>query len=228
MKLSLTIFAILRLSCALRIRPEARHAGPRDIKRTAQDPQYNNNAHVSSQLGCGPQPSKKPIPWWKFPNTDNGEMNALTGQQLAPFLDSDDDGDCKNVANSAVCPLSTCYTNNGLGGSQCGPRARCLKGYCQCNFGWKPAGNTQMTRGWTGLEALTVWTNTQSMGCTVRCSTLSCSEVPQVKGCFDDHVKHEEDDNGDDQGQGGLETDGLHLGAIKAPGADAGSVGQAI
>ena len=53
----------------------------------------------------------------------------------------------------------------------------------------------------------------------MRCDSLSCAEVPQVQGCFDTPVRQAEDHVAHDQE---LATDGLHLGAIKAPGADAG------
>ena len=41
-------------------------------------------------------------------------------------------------------------------------------------------------------------------------------------GCFEHRVTHDDENVAADKGQGELATDGLHLGAIKAPGADAG------
>jgi hypothetical protein len=78
-----------------------------------------------------------------------------------------------------------------------------------------------MTRGWSGLEALTVWVDAYTAGCTERCDSLACSEVPQIKGCFEGRYG----DEGEGKGQADqkdLTMDDLHLGAIKAPAADEG------
>jgi hypothetical protein len=85
-----------------------------------------------------------------------------------------------------------------------------------------------MTRGWSGLEALTVWVDAYTVGCTERCDSLACSEVPQIRGCFDGSTIHSDEDKGKGKSQtdqGDLTTDDLHLGAIKAPAADPGTGG---
>jgi hypothetical protein len=153
-------------------------------------------------------------------------MNALTGQQLPPsdVVKGEGDGSIARYSNvddvdDYTCPISHC--DRGPLASNCGPHARCIKGYCQCNLGWKPESGMGMARGWSGLEALTVWSGAASDGCLVRCDSLKCSEVLQVKGCFDRRLKHDDEDEGDFEGHDGLETDDLHLGAIQAPGADA-------
>lgn len=82
-----------------------------------------------------------------------------------------------------------------------------------------------MIRGWSGLEALTVWVDAYTAGCTGRCYSLACLEVPQVRGCFDGSMIYSDKDKGEGKSmtdQEGLTTDDLHLGAIKAPVADAG------
>lgn len=230
MKLLLTLLAFLQLSHTLHVNVEARNARLKELKRTTQDPTLDDLAGLSAENSISAQKPKKPIPWWKLPNTDNGEMNALTGQQFYPFGDDDDNNNSDDTETTAdttsgkgICPINQCQSSGILAKDYCGPHARCLNGYCQCNFGWKPASNIPMARGWTGLEVLTVRVDmAYQTGCTVRCDSLSCSEVPQVKGCFDEQVKHDKDDSLDAGGHQELATDGLHLGAIKAPGADVG------
>lgn len=205
MELLLTILTLLHLSHAL-------HAQRRTEVTTTQ---------ILKRQGM--------TPWWKLPNTDNGESYALTGQQYGPFDDYDDSTSSSSntygastPADTRVCTINQCQNSGVLNKQYCGEHARCLNNRCQCNLGWKPDEYTQVARGWIGLEALTVWIDANTAGCTERCDSLSCSEVPQKKGCFDGGVKHE-DNVGQGQGfQGGLATDSLHLGAVKAPGADAG------
>ena len=170
----------------------------------------------------------RPMSRWKLPNTNNGETNALTGPQVHPFDDSasvsDNDG-TGPLTSHFVCPISRCQGSWILDRSHCREHARCLSGLCQCNLGWKPVGSTSMIRGWSGLEALTVWVDAYTAGCTERCDSLACSEVPQIKGCFDGSMIYSDKDKGEGKSmtdQEGLTTDDLHLGAIKAPVADAG------
>lgn len=174
----------------------------------------------------------RPISWWKLPNTNNGETNALMGPQVHSFDDSAsvsaNDG-TGPLTSHFVCPLSRYQSNGFLDRFHCGEHARCLSGLCQCNLGWKPVGSTSMARGWSGLEALTVWVDAYTAGCTGRCYSLACLEVPQVRGCFDGSMIYSDKDKDKDKGEGkgqadqeGLATDDLHLGAIKAPVADAG------
>ena len=224
MKLSLALLAVLQLSHALHVRHEADKSGIQELKRTTQNAASNDITGTLSVEDGNVQKPKKTIPWWKLPNTSNGEMNALTGQQFYPFDDENNSNDdsASTTAGNDICPISQCQGSEVLNKFYCGQHARCLRSYCQCDFGWKPASNTPMARGWTGLEALTVWVDAYDAGCTERCDSLSCSEVPQVKGCLDDQVTHDDNNDGDNLGQEGLATDGLHLGAIKAPGADAG------
>ena len=231
MQLLITLLAFFQLSYALHIRAAARNIPSRVTERSTQDASIDLTQSDTTNAANAKKP-KKPIPWWRLPNTNNGEMNALTGQQFYPFDDEDDDyesnDDASNPSGDQVCPLTQCPTSGELNKDYCGPHARCLGGYCQCNLGWKPESGVATARGWTGLEALTVWADNTYTGCTARCNSLSCSEVLQVKGCFDGSVKNNDNDVTNNMDQESLATDGLHLGAIKAPGADAGIDGQAI
>lgn len=122
-------------------------------------------------------------------------MNALTGQQLAPFPDSNSHEDNptpagysdKDDINDTTCPISHC--GRGIWPSDCGEHAHCINGYCQCVLGWKPAGGMGAVRGWTGLESLTVWSGAANEGCMERCDSLTCEEVEQYEGCFDGEVE---------------------------------------
>jgi hypothetical protein len=229
MQFSFTLLAVLHLTHALHIRPEARNTRLKALERSTQDAASTDLIQSHTTDAVSTQKRKKPIPWWKLPNTDNGEMNALTGQQFYPFEDEDDNSgssdDTDGTADTGICFLTQCENSGVLNKDYCGPHARCLEGYCRCNLGWKPESNVAAARGWTGLEALTVWADNTYTGCSVRCESLSCSEVPQVMGCFGVPAKDsEENDNAESSKE--LATDSLQLGAIKAPGADAG-IGQA-
>lgn len=82
-----------------------------------------------------------------------------------------------------------------------------------------------MTRGRSDLEALTVWADAYTAGCTERCDSWKCSEVPQIKGYFDGSMIYSDKDEGKGRSQTdqeGLAPEDLHLGAIKAPAADDG------
>lgn len=228
MKLSLAILVLLQLSHALRNGQKTRITGSRQLKRTAQDAVPNEPTDTLITDGSSAKKPKRPIPWWKLPNTDNGEMNAISWEQFYPF-DNDDsnseNADTGITADNSGCSINQCQSSGVLGKYYCGRNAKCLNSYCQCNLGWKPASDVPMSRGWSGLEALTVWVDSYNSGCTERCNSLSCSEVRQVKGCFDQHVMHDASDTEDNESQESQEdlaTDGMHLGAIKAPGADAG------
>ncbi|KAF1931044.1 uncharacterized protein M421DRAFT_364883 [Didymella exigua CBS 183.55] len=229
MKLSLTLLGLCTSSHALHNRRSTRTTDSQQLRRTVRDTVSDSLIEASSTDSPYPTKPKKPLPWWKLPNTENGEMNAISWTQYYPLNNdgeshSEEIGTGVSVGNN-VCPINQCQSSGVLGQFYCGQNARCLQNYCQCNLGWKPANNVPVSRGWTGLEALTVWVEDYSSGCTERCNSLSCSEVPQVKGCFDQHVRHTYNDEGSGQAQGGLEglaTDVLHLGAIKAPGADGG------
>lgn len=228
MKLTFAVLALSHFSRALHMKQADHNAGSRQLRRTAQDTSTDFTSIPATEDPV-PGKSKKPLPWWKLLNTDNGEMNAISWSQFLP-LDSDDDSDSDSTytgigTGNSVCPINECKSSGVLGKYYCGANARCLNSYCQCNLGWKPASGVPTSRGWSGLEALTVWVDDQSPGCTERCDSLSCSEVAQVQGCFDQHVAHADKDEGrgqDQEDQGNLETNSLHLGAIKAPGADAG------
>lgn len=222
MRLGHTLLGFLQLSRALQAGLELRDAGSKDVRITLQDSDSNDATKALVTDVANTRNPKEPIPWWKLPNTNNGEMNALTGQQWYPFDDGDENaGDVTaSTTTAGVCPLSQCQSSGNLGNANCGPNARCIKSYCQCNLGWKPASNKQMVRGWNGLEALTVWAKTTDTGCTALCDTLSCSEVPQVKECFGGPVTTDNDKSESNEGSEQLATDGLHLGAIKAPGSD--------
>lgn len=226
MKLSLTLLALLQFSYALHIGESPRITRSRQLKRTAQDEGSNGLTGILSLDSSNAKNQKTPIPWWKLPNTDNGEMNAISWSQFFPFDNSDaDTSETGAIGEENVCPISQCQSSGVLGKHYCGQNARCLRNYCQCNLGWKPTSNLAMSRGWTGLEALTVWVSPYNSGCTERCDTLSCLEVQQVKGCFDQHITQDTKNAGKNDSEGSQEdlaTDGLHLGAIKAPGADAG------
>lgn len=232
MKLTFAVLALLQISHALHIKQAVHNAVLQQLRRTAQDTS-TDFANLPTTGDPIPTKPKKPLPWWKLPNTDNGEMNAISWSQFLP-LDSDVDSDdasssaSTNIgigAGNNVCPVNQCKSSGALGKYYCGANARCLNSYCQCNFGWKPASGVPTSRGWSGLEALTVWVDDHSSGCTERCDSLPCSDVAQVPGCFDQHIAQADKDEGKDQSQedeGNLETNSLHLGAIKAPGADTG------
>lgn len=228
MKLAIAALVLSQTSHALHIKKDIYDTETRQLKRTAEDAS-DDLADAMSTNGPGSRKPKKPLPWWKLPNTDNGEMNAISWSQFLPF-DNDDDSATNNedagiTVGNSVCPVNQCKSSGVLEKYYCGANARCINSYCQCNFGWKPASGVPTSRGWSGLEALTVWVDDHSSGCTERCDSLSCPEVAQVHGCFDQHVPHaDNNDKGDpDQNdQESLETDFLYLGAIKAPGADTG------
>lgn len=228
MKLISFVLVFSQFSHALHIKQELRNTGSRQLKRTAESAS-NNFANSLPADDPDSKKPKKPLPWWKLPNTDNGEMNAISWSQFLP-LDSNDESDSDSTntgitAGNSVCPVNQCKSSGVLCNYCCGANARCLNSYCQCNFGWRPASGIPTSRGWIGLEALTVWVNGNSSGCTERCDSLSCSEVAQVQGCFDQNVGHANKNEGGNEEQEDSEdlaTDGLHLGAIKAPGADAG------
>lgn len=226
MKLLPTLLGLLTISHALHIRDSTRTAVSQTLRRTAQDAVSNNFIEASSTDTVDTKKPKKPLPWWKLPNTENGEMNAISWTQYYPFNNdrksSSDISETGIAAGNNVCPINRCQSSGLSGKFYCGQNARCIRDYCQCNLGWKPTSNVPLSRGWTGLEALTVWVDDHSSGCTKRCDSLSCSEVPQVKGCFDQYATSAYNNEGSDQAQGdqeGLITDTLHLGAIKAPGA---------
>ncbi|KAH6614923.1 hypothetical protein C7974DRAFT_56132 [Boeremia exigua] len=221
MILSVTLFALVQLSRASQLGDEPEYFSRRQVRRTTQSSGLHD---LSARLATG-EPKKIP-PWWQRPNTDNGEMNALTGQQLYPS--GDENGDYSNdkegsSTGGSVCRIKQCQSSGVLSKYHCGQHARCLRDYCQCDFGWKPVNDTPTARGWSGLEALTVWVDAQNLGCTERCNSLSCVEVPQITGCFDSQVTHESknyDGSTQDPSTEGLATDFLDLGAIKAPSAD--------
>ncbi|KAF3043399.1 hypothetical protein E8E12_004880 [Didymella heteroderae] len=232
MKLTFAAFALSQTSHALHIHQGIYNAGSRQLKRTARDASNDFTDILPTEDPDSRKP-KKPLPWWKLPNTDNGEMNAISWSQFLPFDSNSDSNSDRNsdstgtgiTAGNSVCPVNQCKSSGVVGKHYCGANARCLNGYCQCDFGWKPASGTPTSRGWTGLEALTVWVDNNGSGCTERCDSLSCSEVSQVQGCFDQQAALSDKDEGKDQKQGDLghlATDSLHLGAIKAPGADNG------
>lgn len=239
MRSLVTLLAFFELSCvALHVRQTAEEPNKQERNRLEQDAVSIDNTIAVSSVQIPP----KRVPWWKLPNTNNGEMNALTGQQLRPFPDDDgDDNDddteqisdysADNDDNNGSCRIKPCQGSGTLNKPYCGPHARCLQGYCRCDVGWKPAGNSAKARGWTGLEALTVWADGYDAGCTQRCDSLSCAEVPQLEGCFvhrgTTHQNQNQNQNNegsikDQADEGDLATDTLHLGAIKAPGIDGG------
>lgn len=231
MRLTVVVLALLQIAHALHIKHAVHNAGSRQLRRTVQDAP-TESTNIPTTDDTLPKKPKKPLPWWKLPNTDNGEMNAISWSQFLP-LDSDDDSDDNSDDNSesasvlpgtgagnSVCPVNQCNSSGVLGKYYCGANARCLNKYCQCNLGWKAASGISSSRGWSGLEALTVWVDDHSSGCTERCDSLSCSEVPQVVGCFGQHLAYPHNNEVEDHEN--LETNSLHLGAIKAPGADAG------
>lgn len=228
MKLAIAALVLSQTSHALHIKKDIYDTESRQLKHTAEDDSINF-ADATSTNGPNSRKPKKPLPWWKLPNTDNGEMNAISWSQFLPIDTGDDSAtnseDTGIKAGNSVCPINQCKSGGVLEKYYCGANAGCINNYCRCNFGWKSASGVPTSRGWSGLEALTVWVDDHSSGCTERCDTLSCSEVAQVQGCFDQHVPHADNVNEGDQGrkdQGSVETDFLHLGAIKAPGVDAG------
>jgi hypothetical protein len=228
MKLTVALLALSQISHALHARQYPHDTELLQVKRAVEDASIDSMDALPKNKPMLKR-QKKPLPWWKLPNTDNGEMNAISWSQFLP-IDSNDNSDSQSTnvgieAGNSVCPVNQCKSSGVLGKYYCGANARCLNSYCQCNFGWKPAKGTPTSRGWSGLEALTVWVDDHRSGCTERCDSLSCSEVPQVQGCFDHDVTHANKNKGEVQNQEDSEdmaTDGLHLGAIKAPGADAG------
>ena len=174
---------------------------------------------------------RRSISWWKLPNTNNRGIDVPKGQQIRPFdhnvSENNNDGPGLFTSN-LVCPISRCPSDKFLDKVHCGEHARCIGDLCQCDLGWKPIGSTSMTRGWSGLEALTVWADAYTAGCTERCDGLACSEVPQIRGCFDGSTIHSDKNEGKEKSQTDQEspsTDDLHLGAIKAPAADPGTGG---
>src|SRR5690242_5458859 len=87
MRSLVTLLAFFQLSCvALHIRQTAEEPNEQEQNRLEQDAVSIDIIAVSSV-----QVPPNRVPWWKLPNTNNGEMNALTGQQLRPFPDNDND-----------------------------------------------------------------------------------------------------------------------------------------
>lgn len=228
MKLLLASLTTMQILYALEMRSDAESPKRYKFRRIAHDAALQD---ATGKLAAASNNQERPgesIPWWKLPTTNNGEMNALTGQQFYP---SDDDVSSSgneapnNPPKNPICPINRCHSSGVLNKHYCGEHARCLNGFCQCDFGWKPAGDTPVARGWSGLEALTVRVDVYTAGCTKRCKSLSCSEVSQLKGCFDRGISHSDSvQNGEQMqtDQNALATDGLHLGAVKAPAVDAG------
>lgn len=221
MRPSLNLTVLLQIACtALYLQHKTENSGRRTSIRSEQ---HATRQSLNVDLPAHIPP--RPTPWWTLPNTNNGEMNALTGQQLHPFDDGDDgfsnDYDTDKTDSSRFCHIKRCQSSGNSDKHRCGQHARCLRNYCQCDFGWKPGSDTPTARGWTGLEALTVWIDAYVAGCTERCDNLSCLEVPQTKDCFANQIAYKNDNiDGATHTQMSLEdlaVDSLHLGAIKAP-----------
>lgn len=132
------------------------HKCPRDFR-----------CHLSSSSTSVPSATRTPHS--KPPQGE--EFNALTGPQLVGF---------GNLGGKKEqCPLRKC---GGKAGTECGPGARCSKGYCACPAGYKgDSGNA--LRGRSRPEALTVYVD-PGIACDTPCQVLFCPEVERVRGCF--------------------------------------------
>lgn len=119
------------------------------------------------------------------------------------------------------CPIAKCDTNKASIG-KCGKNARCTRGYCVCDLGWR--GSVKHGQGWRGNEGLgvlTVYIHPET-ACDVKCDTLSCKEVPQldVGVCWkSDGTKYIEDAQAEGSGSGSVSGLGTVI--------DSGAVGQA-
>jgi hypothetical protein len=226
MGLLIIILALSQLSHALHFGHKTKDTTRHMLKHVPQ----NEAAQSPATTGTNLKRPSRPILWWKLPKTNNGEIDALTGQHFHPFDESangSDDDSTGPLNSHFICPINRCQSSGIFDMFHCGEHARCISSFCQCDLGWKPVGSTSMTQGWSGLEALTVWVDAYTAGCTERCDSLSCSEVPQIRGCFDGSKIYSDKDGDKGEGKGhadqkDLTTDVLHLGAIKAPAADAG------
>ncbi|KAH7414247.1 hypothetical protein DE146DRAFT_639735 [Phaeosphaeria sp. MPI-PUGE-AT-0046c] len=119
------------------------------------------------------------------------------------------------------CPIHKCNTGDSSIGT-CGKNARCTRGYCVCDLGWRGAPrHGQGWRGNEGLRVLTVYINPET-DCDVKCNSLSCKEVSQV----DVGVCWKSDGNVYNQ-DAQTEVSGSDLGGGLGSVVNAGAVGQA-
>ncbi|KAH7385782.1 hypothetical protein BKA66DRAFT_569616 [Pyrenochaeta sp. MPI-SDFR-AT-0127] len=82
-----------------------------------------------------------------------------------------------------ICPLRACTNADLL--TSCGEKARCVRGHCICDTGFKGTSSFgPVIRGFDDLQALTVWVD-PGLACDVPCDDLSCAEVEQVRACFE-------------------------------------------
>jgi hypothetical protein len=221
------VAAVSTAICSASTQRAERNPAAPEVKRTAQsDPTFidtNTNPYFKCRKtprapGC--RRLKNP---WLLPNLEGNEMNALTGPQLWDFDDGLPEVPETLPTSSDVCPVDPCKVT---GPSACGLYARCVRGFCVCELGLKADDSLGVqVRGWDGLEEVTVHVQ-PGANCIVPCDTLACKEVAQVEGCLDSRP----------QGQRGgqpwtpdpqvVEASGTSLGAIKAPGAEAGISGS--
>jgi hypothetical protein len=100
-----------------------------------------------------------------------------------PEPEQDQQIDVNDEVNDKVnaCGLHTCTSDASSPSTfACGENAKCVRGYCVCDRGWKADG---AIRGLDGLQAITVWIDT-GRGCDVRCEGLGCKDVQQGGACF--------------------------------------------
>jgi hypothetical protein len=79
-----------------------------------------------------------------------------------------------------TCPLHTCK-NDLTSTWSCGRNAKCSKGHCVCQTGFK--GADKSVRGFDDLSKVTVWVDVGT-DCDVQCDNFLCGEVEQVSACF--------------------------------------------
>ncbi|CAA9958347.1 hypothetical protein PTMSG1_01908 [Pyrenophora teres f. maculata] len=122
-------------------------------------------------LECGNCPSDPQC--WRYDDlADDKAENADEDEKMNTEPDP---------SSTSPCPLKKCHTNTPGSPSSCGANADCVVNHCVCARGFK--GGRESVRGYTDLQAVTVWVDT-GVDCDVRCDELSCAEVEQVDVCF--------------------------------------------
>jgi hypothetical protein len=217
------VAAISTAICSVGAQSAERNPVSNEAKRAPQSAPAYIDSNTNPYFKCRKNPRtpgcrrlKNP---WLMPNFENGEMNALTGPQLWDFDDGLPEAPATQPTSSSVCPLDPCTVT---GPNACGVHARCIRDYCICELGLKGDDNLGVqVRGWNGLEEVTVHVQPQ-MDCVVPCDTLACREVAQVEGCLDGRTQGQAGGQSNTPDPQVVEASGTHLGAIKAPGAEAG------
>lgn len=217
------VAAISTAICSVSARSAERNTVATEVKRTPQGSPAYIDSNTNPYFKCRKSPNapgcrrlKKP---WLMPNFEGNEMNALTGPQLWDFDDGLPEIPAPQPTSSSACPLESC---TATGPGACGFHARCIRNYCVCELGLKADDNLGVqVRGWNGLEEVTVHVQPQ-MNCVVPCDTLACREVAQAEGCLGSRASGQAGGHINTPDPQVVDTSSLNLGAIKAPGAEAG------